>query len=278
MIIDGQEKKIGEIILFGGFNDYDCLVEKENIKFSQFWKKNKQNIFYDNSSSFPLLIKFIIAENDLSIQLHPKKSECWYITNLHNQNKIICGNNKIQSKNKFLINVQNKNWDQIINYINIRIDDTIIVPAGTLHAILKGSEMIEVQTPSIDIFRVYDYDRNKKNRPLTDPNLISKHINFENINYKNNPTLIYQVGDSLLYMIEYNLNFKMYIFEIKNDLELGYFLGENFLVGIVLATDNLKINDDTLLNKKLLTFILTKKELLHPIKFKNKGKIMFIIK
>lgn len=120
---------------------------------------------------FPLLVKFIDAHKDLSIQVHPSettangsndefsKSEMWYIIDCEPNSCIYLGFNKDISKKAFLRAVQEKNICEFLNKINVKKGDAYYIPAGTIHALGKGILVAEIQQNSNTTFRVYDYDR-----------------------------------------------------------------------------------------------------------------------
>lgn len=120
--------------------------------------------------NFPLLIKFIEAEDDLSVQVHPNdeyslavegdygKTEAWYIVE-HSENAQIIYDHNFQNKEQFRTALEAKTVKDYLNYKHIAKDELIFVPSGTLHAILAGTILIEVQQSSDVTYRVYDWDR-----------------------------------------------------------------------------------------------------------------------
>ena len=119
--------------------------------------------------NFPLLIKYIDAEKDLSIQVHPDneyarltendsgKTEMWYIIDAEKDAKIVYG-----LKNGFTIKDLNHNPEsagQIFNYINVSPGDVFFIPPGLIHSVGKGIFLAEIQQNSNITYRIYDYDR-----------------------------------------------------------------------------------------------------------------------
>jgi len=135
---------------------------------------------YKNNSQtpdkFPVLIKFIDAEQDLSVQVHPDneyamknenelgKNEMWYIIDAKPDSEIVFG-----LKDKFtmeeleamLRDTENNigKFAECLNYIKVKAGDVYFIPAGLIHAIGKGILVAEVQQNSDTTYRVYDYDR-----------------------------------------------------------------------------------------------------------------------
>lgn len=124
---------------------------------------------------FPILIKLIHAEDDLSIQVHPDdayarkyensfgKTECWYILDAEKNTEIIIGHN-MNSKQEFIEEMEQNNWDRILHRFPIHKDDSFCVRSGTIHAICKGTLLLEIQQSSDVTYRLYDYDRKYKGK------------------------------------------------------------------------------------------------------------------
>ena len=125
---------------------------------------------------FPILIKFIDAKNNLSVQVHPDdiyaqknendigKSEMWYIMDCPKDAKIICGlDETIKTKQQLKDIINSGNIKEYLQYIDIEKGDSIYIPAGTIHAITSGILICEIQQNSDLTYRVYDWDRVDKN-------------------------------------------------------------------------------------------------------------------
>lgn len=130
-------------------------------------KKNHE-IFGDK---FPLLIKFIDAREDLSIQLHPNdrlakerhdsfgKTEMWYVMQANNDANLIVGFNQEMTKELYLEHLKNKTLPKILNFDKVSEGDTYFIEAGRVHAIGAGVMLAEIQQTSDITYRVYDWDR-----------------------------------------------------------------------------------------------------------------------
>jgi mannose-6-phosphate isomerase len=120
---------------------------------------------------FPILIKFIDAGENLSVQVHPDdtyaklnfglcgKSELWYVCDGKPESKIILGFKRVITKNEFQRHIAENTLHEVVNEIPVKKGDAFFVKAGTLHAIGKGVIIAEIQQNSDLTFRVYDYDR-----------------------------------------------------------------------------------------------------------------------
>ncbi|WP_299257216.1 type I phosphomannose isomerase catalytic subunit [uncultured Aquimarina sp.] len=126
-------------------------------------------------TKFPLLIKFIDAKEDLSVQLHPDdeiakrkhnslgKTEMWYITQADKNANIIIGFNQKVSPELYQKHVTNKTIKNILHYEPVSSGDTFFVYSGLIHAIGKGVLLAEIQQTSDITYRVYDWDRKDAN-------------------------------------------------------------------------------------------------------------------
>lgn len=140
-----------------------------NMTLREFYQGNREYFANDKSSEFPLLIKILDAEQNLSIQIHPDdryakekenslgKTECWYILDTNESSQLVLGHNGDVDEAKSKI-AENK-WDEVLRYQTVQKDDFFFVPAGTIHAICAGVLVYEVQQSSDITYRLYDYDR-----------------------------------------------------------------------------------------------------------------------
>lgn len=124
---------------------------------------------------FPLLIKYIDARDNLSIQVHPDdatarerhnaygKTEMWYMIGADPDAQLILGFKKDTAKEEYLHGLQNNTLPELLNTENVKKGDCFFIPAGTVHAICKGCFIAEIQQTSDITYRIYDYDRRDKN-------------------------------------------------------------------------------------------------------------------
>ena len=120
---------------------------------------------------FPLLIKLIDAEADLSIQVHPDdeyaaahttdlgKTEMWYIVDAAPDARIIYGLKKKYSAAEVRAAIENGTLEELMNYVPIKKGETYFIPSGMVHAICRGILIAEIQQNSNITYRVYDYNR-----------------------------------------------------------------------------------------------------------------------
>lgn len=122
-------------------------------------------------NNFPLLIKFIDAKQDLSIQLHPDddlakerhnsfgKTEMWYVMQADKGANLIVGFNQKMDDKTYLKHLEEKTLTKILNFDNVKAGDTYFIEAGRVHAIGAGVLLAEIQQTSDITYRVYDWDR-----------------------------------------------------------------------------------------------------------------------
>jgi mannose-6-phosphate isomerase len=120
---------------------------------------------------FPLLIKFLDAREDLSVQVHPDqayadthpgahlKTEAWYVMQHDAGARLFKGLKPRTAKEEFRRAIQRGTVEQRLGTLPARIGDCHYLPSGTIHALGAGMLVAEVQTPSDTTFRVYDFNR-----------------------------------------------------------------------------------------------------------------------
>ncbi|SHF20986.1 mannose-6-phosphate isomerase, type 1 [Seinonella peptonophila] len=135
------------------------------------WENQRHLFGHTKGEVFPLLTKILDADQDLSIQVHPDdtyaqkveaersgKTECWYIIDCEKDAEIVYGHTA-QSKEEFQQKYLSKDRDTLFRRLKIKPGDFFYVPSGTLHALCKGTLVLETQQNSDLTYRVYDYER-----------------------------------------------------------------------------------------------------------------------
>lgn len=153
---NGQSK-----ILNGTYKD--MLINDVYLKYPKLFGGKKHD-------RFPLLIKVLDAEEDLSVQVHPDndyalkhhndfgKNECWYILDANPNSSIVFGVNA-HNKSEFKLMIDNNNWSQALKKVFVKKDEFYDIPTGRVHAIGSGIKILEIQQSSDTTYRIYDYDR-----------------------------------------------------------------------------------------------------------------------
>lgn len=127
---------------------------------------------------FPILIKFIDAKQDLSIQLHPNdelakkrhnsfgKTEMWYVMDADEGANLIVGFNKDVTREEYSQSIEDNTLLDLMNYEPVKEGDTFFINTGKIHAIGAGVLLAEIQQTSDVTYRVFDFNRKDKDGNL----------------------------------------------------------------------------------------------------------------
>ncbi len=172
-------ENIGESIEISGLPGEESVVKNGCLagrKLSEVLEEcgadvlGRQN-FERHGTRFPLLVKFISAAADLSIQVHPDdamartlghpygKSEMWYVVRADENAKILSGFSVDFSEGRYLQDLAYGTLCEHLNILPVKAGDCFHVPAGRIHSIGAGCLLVEIQQSNDDTFRVYDFDR-----------------------------------------------------------------------------------------------------------------------
>lgn len=155
--------KDGPTKLADGTSLKDCVTEAE-------LGKNCQGFPF-----FPMLIKFIDAKDDLSVQVHPSddyalrhensfgKTEMWYVVEAEDGAGLYVGFKRDVTKEEYRHAIANNTLMELLNFYKVQPGDCYFIPSGTIHAIGAGCLISEIQQNSNLTYRVYDYGRKDKN-------------------------------------------------------------------------------------------------------------------
>ncbi len=239
-----------------------------------------ENVYEYFQNEFPLLIKFIDANDWLSVQVHPDddlanergldsgKTEMWYIIQADDNAQIIKGFSKNISKEDYKQHLANNSIKSVLNYCPAKAGDVFYIDAKKIHALGPGILLTEIQQSSDTTYRIYDWDRKDENgvgRKL--------HINeaLDSIDFTK------EKGNAIHYHHHINettpvVNEKYFttnILEFNNPIEKNYDEVSSFVIYIITSGSfilkskqgdmNLGIGDVVLLPA------ITKKVELHPL-------------
>lgn len=132
---------------------------------------------------FPILIKFIDANRRLSVQVHPDdeyamthespdemgKTECWYIMSAPPGAKLIMGLKEGYTRESFEKMLRDGKIEETLNWVEVKKGDVLFIKTGTVHALIEGIMVCEIQQNSDTTYRLYDWGRvgpDGKPRPL----------------------------------------------------------------------------------------------------------------
>ena len=130
-----------------------------------------KNNYANFGNNFPLLIKFIDAKKDLSVQVHPNdelakkrhnsfgKTEMWYIMQADRESRLILGFKHAITPQKYLDLLEEKKIMSVLNEVPVQKGDAFFIAPGTVHAIGSGIVLAEIQQTSDITYRIYDFDR-----------------------------------------------------------------------------------------------------------------------
>lgn len=153
-------------------------TDDKGLTFSQYIEKYGVSVLgkkCEKFKDFPVLIKFIDAKDNLSIQVHPSdeyalehegefgKTEMWYVLDAEPNAFLYYGFKQEISKDEFVKRIEDNTLLEVLNAVKVKKGDAFFISAGTIHAIGKGIVLAEVQQNSNITYRVYDYGRVDKN-------------------------------------------------------------------------------------------------------------------
>lgn len=150
----------------GGVHDGDTLAEVLRCH------PEYLGIRHQKKGELPILIKFIDAKEDLSVQVHPDdayamehengslgKTEFWYVLDASEDAKLVYGLSRKVEAETLKKSIEQGNVEKYLQKVPIKKDDVFYIKAGTIHAIGGGALIAEVQESSNLTYRMYDYDR-----------------------------------------------------------------------------------------------------------------------
>ena len=122
-------------------------------------------------NQFPLLMKFIDASDDLSIQVHPDdeyaleneqsagKTEMWYVLPSQGKGSIYLGWNQTMNASLIHAAIADGSLAKYMQHMDVKEGDVAFIPAGTVHAMQRDTIVAEIQENSDITYRLYDYNR-----------------------------------------------------------------------------------------------------------------------
>ena len=180
--LDSDQANVGESWEVSGVRDNESIVcegEYEGRKLNELVAELREKLVgkenYERfGNSFPLLVKFIDAQQDLSIQVHPDdetahrqgkpmgKTEMWYALDSDDDATLRVGLRKAITPELYKEMVEDGSIVGALAEYRLKADDCFFIPAGRIHAICKGSFVAEIQQTSDVTYRIYDYKRRDK--------------------------------------------------------------------------------------------------------------------
>lgn len=157
-----------ESVIDGG--EFDGQTITELVKARREWLLGDK-VYARTGDEFPLLIKFIDAKTDLSIQVHPNdtlaaqrhgkkgKTEMWYVVGADEGAHLYSGLKEPLTKEEYAAKVEQGTITDALSDHSVAPGDVFFIPAGRIHAICGGCFVAEIQQTSDVTYRIYDYGR-----------------------------------------------------------------------------------------------------------------------
>ena len=198
-------------------------------------------IYKKFGEEFPLLLKFIDAQQDLSIQVHPNdetakkthnaygKTEMWYVLDAEDDALINCGFNQELTKEKYNESVENSSLTDLLNYNKAIKGDVYFIPAGRIHTLGKGSLVAEIQQTSDVTYRIFDYNRkdDKGNLRELHTELALESIDFSYLDdYKTKYSSVENESSEIISCNYFTTN----ILEFNTSIEKDYSQLDSFII------------------------------------------------
>lgn len=202
--LDESLKNVGESWEISGVEDNESIVangiDKGRTLTEMIRKYRGELVGEDNykrfGERFPILVKFIDAKEDLSIQVHPDdvlafkrhskkgKTEMWYVIDTEEDSRIYTGFSEEITPKEFKERVHKNTLPEVIQSYHAKKGDVFYLPAGRIHSIGAGILLAEIQQTSDITYRIYDFDRkdDEGNPRLLHVDMAKEAIDYEVLN------------------------------------------------------------------------------------------------
>ena len=178
--IDTDQKNIGESWELSGVPGNESVVSNGEFAGRTITELIKEygaellgrHVYETYGENFPLLIKFIDARDDLSIQVHPDdtmaqavhgqpfgKTEMWYVVSADMDAHLMSGLSAEITPEEYVSRVENNTITDVLCDYKVQAGDVFFLPAGRIHSIGKGCFIAEIQQTSDLTYRIYDFGR-----------------------------------------------------------------------------------------------------------------------
>jgi mannose-6-phosphate isomerase len=196
-----EDARIGESWEISGFEEDMSIVAEGRLKGNSIGELTEvfmgelvgDAIYNEFGCEFPLLVKYIDADDLLSVQVHPGnalaarlhnawgKSEMWYITECEEGAEILVGFKEGVTPEKFVAALANGTVADTLNRYTVHKGDAFYIPAGTVHCICGGIKLVEIQQTSDITYRIYDWERTDSKGRMRElnPELALQAIRFD---------------------------------------------------------------------------------------------------
>ncbi|MBN2481817.1 MAG: class I mannose-6-phosphate isomerase [Bacteroidales bacterium] len=202
-------------------------------------------IFTRFGTLFPLLVKFIDANDILSVQVHPDnklakqyfnsygKTEMWYVLEADKESEIIIGFNRKVDREAYLKHLNDKTLLSILNKEKVLQGDVFFLPPGRVHSIGSGILLAEIQQTSDATLRIYDFDRKDKTGKPRELHL-EKAMEAIDFNVYQDYKTVYKKTANQFNLIRKCDYFTMKYAELDKPLQKDYYELDSFVIYICL--------------------------------------------
>ncbi|MDY5090955.1 MAG: type I phosphomannose isomerase catalytic subunit [Prevotella sp.] len=260
--LDVQQENVGESWEISGVKGNETIVADgpyAGKKLNELVEELKGKLVGEDNyqrfgNEFPLLIKFIDARQDLSIQVHPTdeiakmqgkergKTEMWYLMDSDKDATLLCGLKKKITPEEYAQMVENDTIVDAIDRYEVKEGDCFFLPAGRIHAIGTGCFLAEIQQTSDVTYRIYDFKRKDKdgNYRQLHTKEAAECINYNvESNYRTDYTPVKNQGVSLVQCPYFNTA----VYDLDEPMTIDYSELDSFVIliglkGNATITDN----------------------------------------
>lgn len=227
-----------------------------------------EKVYEKFGDEFPLLIKFIDAQQDLSIQVHPNnemamdkhnaygKTEMWYVLDAEPDARLVSGFKRKTNPESFAKILENGNPEDYLNIEKVKKGDLFFIPAGRVHAIGAGVLLAEIQQTSDVTYRLFDYNRKDNNGNLRELHLdlAMEAIDFTvEESYRTNYKALPNLESKLIHCEHFNTN----ILDFDKEIHKEYTFIDSFVIYICLeGSFEIQHNNETTEVKKGETVLI----------------------
>ena len=261
--LDTQMERVGESWEISGVNGSETIVatgQDKGKSLNQLVSEQKEKLVgKDNyerfGDEFPLLIKFIDACQDLSIQVHPDdetahrlgkthgKTEMWYVLESAPGAMLYNGLKKKITPEEYEEMVENDTITDALARYEVSEGDVFFIPAGRIHAIGAGCFVAEIQQTSDVTYRIYDYNRKDKNGNYRE--LHTKEA-AESIDFRiyNNQHITYELSKNEGVQVVSCPHFTTAVYDLTEPMTLDYSELDSFVILIAVKGQGKLICED----------------------------------
>ena len=208
-----------------------------------------KSVYKRFGNDFPILIKYIDAQKDLSVQLHPHdhlakerhnsfgKNEMWYIMDADPKAQLIMGFSKDTDKKEYQSYLKNGYIEDLLHYDGVKRGDAFFIRTGTVHSIGAGILLAEIQQTSDITYRIFDWNRKDKggNARELHTELALGAIDFVK---RNDHKVTYTVESNQRSLLVDSPYFKTEIIKVEREIRIQTAQLDAFVVLMAVEGDN----------------------------------------